>query len=136
MLSPDTLLLHFRIVGIIMALLVIVNVAVPAHLNWRGEMARLSLVNRQIFEVHAIFLVLMLAMFSALFLLLGPALLTPSPLRRAVVGGLTVFWGLRMVMQWCYYSPAIWRGDRVRTILHYGFSVVWVYVTAVCAAAL
>ena len=135
-LSPDTLLLHLRLSGVVMASLVVVNLLVPRRFHWREEMSRLSLVNRQIFQAHSVFLVLTLALFSALLLTCGPALLEPTRLSRAVLFGLTVFWGLRMLMQWCFYSPLIWRGHPFNTVMHYVFSVVWVYVTTVFAAAL
>ena len=135
-LSPDTLLLHLRLAGVVMASLVVVNLLVPRRFHWREEMLRLSLVNRQIFQAHSVFLVLTLALFSALLLTCGPALLEPTRLSRAVLAGLTIFWGLRMLMQWCFYSPLIWRGHRFNTVMHYTFSVVWVYVTTVFAVAL
>jgi len=135
-LSPDTLLLHLRLAGVVMASLVVVNLMVPGRFHWREEMSRLSLVNRQIFQAHSVFLVLTLALFSALLLTCGPALLEPTRLSRAVLAGLTVFWGLRMLMQWCFYSPSIWRGHRFNTVMHYIFSVVWVDVTTVFAVAL
>ena len=135
-LSPDTLLLHLRLAGVVMASLVVVNLLVPRRFHWREEMSRLSLVNRQIFQAHSVFLVLTLALFSALLLTCGPALLEPTRLSRAVLAGLTIFWGLRMLMQWCFYSPLIWRGHRFNTVMHYTFSVVWVYVTTVFAVTL
>ena len=135
-LSPDTLLLHLRLAGVVMASLVVVNLLVPRRFHWREEMSRLSLVNRQIFQAHSVFLVLTLALFAALLLTCGAALLEPTRLSRAVLFGLTVFWGLRMLMQWCFYSPLIWRGHRFNTVMHYVFSVVWVYVTTVFAVAL
>ena len=135
-LSHDTLLVHLRLVGVVMASLVVVNLMVPGRFHWREEMSRLSLVNRQIFQAHSVFLVLTLALFSALLLTCGTALLEPTRLSRAVLFGLTVFWGLRMLMQWYFYSPLIWRGHRFNTVMHYVFSFVWVYVTAVFGAAL
>ena len=134
--SHDTLLLHLRLTGVVMASLVVVNLVVPGRFHWREEMSRLSLVNRQIFQAHSVFLVLTLALFSALLLTCGAALLEPTRLSRAVLFGLTVFWGLRMLMQWCFYSPLIWRGHRFNTLMHYTFSAVWVYVTTVFAVAL
>lgn len=136
MLSHDTLLVHLRVVGVVMAFLVVVNLAVPRRFHWREEMSRLSLLNRQIFQAHNVFLILTLALFSALLLTSGAALLEPTRLSRAVLAGLTVFWGLRMLMQWYFYSPLIWRGHRFNTVMHYVFSVTWVYVTTVFAAAL
>ena len=135
-LNPDTLLLHLRIVGVMMASLVLVNLFVPHRFHWREEMARLSLVNRQIFQAHTVFLVLMLALFAALLFTAAAELLEPTRLSRAVLFGLTLFWALRMVMQWCFYSPEIWRGHRFNTVVHYVFSAIWVYVTTVFATAL
>jgi hypothetical protein len=136
MLDPHTLLFHLRIVGLVMAGLVVINLFVPRRFHWREEMARLSLLNRQIFQVHSVFLLVTLAMFSALLLTSADALLEPTRLSRAVLTGLTIFWGLRMLTQWFFYSPDVWRGDRFRTIVHGVFSMTWIYVTAVFAIAL
>ena len=133
--TPDLLLVNLRVVGVFMAGLVVMNLFVPRHLKWREDLEHVSLVNRQIFKVHAIFLVLILAMFAVLLLSSGDALLQPSRLSRLVLGGLTIFWGARMLAQWFYYSPATWRGNPLRTAVHYGFSVAWIYVTAVFGLA-
>src|SRR5262245_20124682 len=130
------MLLHLHVVGVIMAGLVVINLFVPGRFHWREELSRLSLLNRQIFQVHALFLVLILALLSALLLTSAEALLEPTPLSRAVLTGLTIFWGLRLIVQFFVYSPDIWRGDRFRTAAHYVFAATWLYVTAVFAAAL
>jgi hypothetical protein len=135
-LTPETLVVHLQAGGVVMAALVVVNLFVPSRFHWRDEMSRLSLVNRQIFQVHSVFLVLILGLFSALLLTCAPALLEATRLSRAVLIGLTIFWGLRMVMQWCFYSPELWRGHRFNTVVHYVFSAVWVYLTSVFAVAL
>ena len=131
-----TLLVHLRVVGVAMAALVPVNLYVPVRFHWREEMGRLSLLNRQIFQAHSVFLILMLGMFAALLLVLGRDLLEPTRLARAVLGGLTIFWTLRMLMQWFFYSPEVWRGNRFHTVMHVVFSATWVYVSAVFGAAL
>jgi hypothetical protein len=133
--SADTLVLHLRIVGAVMAWLVIVNLIVPKWFRWREEMAALSALNRQIFLAHNVFLILSLAMLSALLLTSASALLEPTLLSRMLLIGLAIFWGLRMVMQWAFYSPDIWRGHRFYTAMHYVFSAVWIYVTAVFTVA-
>jgi hypothetical protein len=133
--TSDLLLVNLRIVGVFMAALVVLNFFVPKHLRWSEDLGRISLVNRQIFEVHAKFLILILAMFAVLLLTSSAALLEPSRLSRLLLGGLTIFWGLRMLAQWFYYSPATWRGNPMRTAMHYGFSAAWIYVTAVFALA-
>ena len=136
MIASDTLLLHLRIVGLLMAWLAAVNLFVPKVFRWREELASISLLNRQIFQVHGMFIVLTLALFSALLLTAADALLEPTRLSRAMLAGLTIFWGLRMLAQWFVYSPEIWRGHRFNTVMHYLFSTLWIYVTGVFAAAL
>ena len=135
--TPDpTLVFHLRAVGVLMALLAIVNLFVPGRFNWREELSRVSLLNRQIFVAHTVFIVLVVVLTSALLLTCAEALLEPTRLSRAVLLGLTIFWGLRMLMQWFFYSPQVWRGNRLHTALHGIFSLAWVYVTAVCGLAL
>ena len=133
---PYDLLPHLHTVGVLMAMLVVVNVVVPFRYRWREEMSALSLLNRQIFQAHNFFIVVTLALFSALFLTCSDVLLEPTRLSRAILIGLTIFWTLRMLMQWCFYSPRIWRGNRFNTVMHCAFSVLWIYVTATCATAL
>ncbi len=134
--DPHLLLVHLRIVGVMMAVLVVVNLVVPYLFDWRAELSRLSLLNRQIFQVHSIFIVLILGMFSALLLTSAEALLEPTRLSRAILIGLTIFWAVRMLMQWWFYSPDVWRGNRFRTAMHYVFSGSYIYVTATFGAAL
>lgn len=130
------LLLNLRAAGALLAVLVVVNLLVPSRFGWRADLAKLSLLNRQIFQAHSVFLVLILGLSSALLLTSADALLEPSRLSRAILIGLTIFWGLRMVMQWFFYSPDIWRGNRFFTTMHIAFSVAWIYMTAVFGAAL
>ncbi len=130
------MIVHLRMVGALMALLVVMHLFVPARLRWREELARLSTINRQIFQVHTMFIVLLLAMFAVLFVVYAESLLEPGPLSRAVLTGLTVFWTLRLLTQWFVYSPEVWRGNRFNTAVHAIASVVWIYVAGVCGTAL
>ena len=59
-----------------------------------------------------------------------------SRLSRAILLGLTIFWGLRLVMQWFFYSPDIWRGNRFFTTMHVVFSMTWIYLTGVFSVTL
>ena len=130
------LLVNLRAAGLLLAVLVVVNLFVPSRFGWRADMAKLTLINRQIFQAHSVFLVLILALSSALLLTSADALLEPSRLSRAILLGLTIFWGLRMLMQWFFYSPDTWRGNRFFTTMHVVFSATWIYMTAVFGTAL
>jgi len=130
------LIVHLQVTGIMMAALAVLNLALPRFLRWREELASLSLLNRQVFQVHAFFIALIVALFAALLLTSSHALLEPTRLSRAVLAGLTIFWGTRMLIQWFYYSPALWRGNRVNTTVHCLSSMGWTYMTTTFAAAL
>ncbi len=135
-LQPAIVIVHLRAVGMVMAALAAINLFVPRRFRWRQEMARLSLINRQIFKVHSFFIVLTLTWFSALLLSCSDALLVPTRLSRAVLAGLAVFWTARALAQWFYYSPELWRGNRFNTVMHWFFSALWVYITTTLLAAL
>ena len=70
-----------------MAALAVLNLALPRFLRWREELASLSLLNRQVFQVHAFFIALIVALFAALLLTSSNALLEPTQLSRAVLAG-------------------------------------------------
>jgi hypothetical protein len=91
---------HLRIAGVAMLLLVVLNLGLPRTLKWRQELAPLTLLNRQIFQVHASFICVILLMFAGLALLLTHALLEPTALARAVLGSVAAFWLLRLLTQW------------------------------------
>ena len=133
LLNPE---LHLRVVGVLLLALVAVNLYVPRRFNWRGELASLSLLNRQIFQVHAAFICVILAMFAALALFYAKHLLEPTPLARAVLAALAVFWFLRLMTQWFVYDRRLWRGRRFETAVHFVFTGVWAYFGGTFAYAL
>ena len=129
--------LHLRVVGVLLLLLTAVNVFdVPRRFDWKRELTGLSLINRQIFQVHAAFICVMLVMFAGLVLLLPRELLAPTPLARAILAGLGTFWFIRLLTQWFVYDRSLWRGRRFETGVHILFTCVWTYFAATFAAAL
>ena len=133
LLNPE---LHLRIVGVLLLALVALNAYVPRRFNWREELATLSLLNRQIFQVHAAFICIILAMFAALAIFYARELLAPTPLARAVLALLAIFWFLRLLTQWFVYDRRLWRGKRFETAVHFVFTGVWTYFAATFAYAL
>ena len=88
-----TLLLHLRIAGALLLGLAAFHFVLPRELNWDEELARLSLLNRQIFLVHTFFLALILTMMG--------------------------------ILSFCS-----------NTRVHFAFTVLWGYLSAVYGAAL
>lgn len=125
-----TLELHLKAVGVLILALVCLNFALPRHFGWKQELAKLSLLTRQIFIVHCLFIVITCTMFGVLALVYTPTLLQPTPLARLVLAALTIFWTVRLFVQLFVYDTSLWRGDPGRTVLHMVFTLTWAYFAA------
>jgi hypothetical protein len=130
-----SLALHLKLAGLGLILLAFAHLAFPRRFQWREELARLSPLNRQMFQVHVFFIALVLVLFGGLSLFLTEALLLPGPLSRAVVGSFVLFWALRLYVQLFVYDRALWRGHRFNTVVHVCFTAFWAYLVGVYATA-
>jgi hypothetical protein len=127
---------HLQIVGALLMLLGLSHVFFNDYFGWSVELAGVSLLTRKVFFVHTFFIAMTVTMMDLFSLACARLLVEPQPLSRAVLAGMAVFWGSRLVTQFTAYESAIWKGDRFRTGMHVAFSVLWVYVTATYALAL
>jgi hypothetical protein len=125
-----------RVAGGLLLVLALLNLYVPKRFDWAIELPRLSLLNRQIMVVHAGFIVLILLLMAALSLALPQDLMAPSRLSRALLAAMSLFWFVRLLVQWFIYDPRIWRGNRVYTAMHFVFTALWIYFSATFAFAL
>jgi len=128
--------IHLKVAGALLLVLAAAHVFFPKRFQWREELSRLSLLNRQIFLVHCFFICLMLVLMGSLSAFYTDALLQPSPLARLVLFGLTLFWGLRLLVQLFVYDRELWRGNRFNTVAHFLFTGLWSYCTAAYGGAL
>ncbi|MBI5774821.1 MAG: hypothetical protein HZA89_13890 [Verrucomicrobia bacterium] len=126
-----------QIAGVLQIALSLAHFDFARRFGWHEELQRVSLLTRQIFWVHTGFLMLVLAGFGGVSLLCADDLLMHSPLARAVLGGLSVFWIARWYCQFFVYRPELWRGNSLNTLAHILFAALWtflagVYITAFC----
>ncbi|HYX69445.1 MAG TPA: hypothetical protein VE825_09955 [Terriglobales bacterium] len=112
--------------GAIQAGIVLANLPLPARLRVREGIAPLPRFLRQVFIVHWIYIVLTVALFSALCFIFPRELAGASPLGRFLSGFLAFFWGLRIVLQLLYYDAGVRRQHRVLDIC---------YLVGLCALA-
>ena len=110
--------------GAIQAAVVLANFPLPARLRVREGIAPLPRFLRQVFIVHWIYIVLTVALFSALCVLFPRELAGASPLGRFLSGFLAFFWGLRLVLQVFYYDAGVRRQNRFLDLC---------YVAGLCA---
>ena len=134
--TPQAAELHLRIVGALLLGIAALGVAVHRHFGWGAEIQRLTLLTRQVFLIHSAFVTVVIAMLGVLLAGYAPALVAPGPLPRAILVGLLVMWAARLLAQWFFYDPSLWRGDRFRTFMHVLFSVLYTYFVMTFALAL
>lgn len=122
---------NIRIVGALMLGIVCLHFFFPRWFRWGEELPRLGLLNRQIFVVHTIFVVLLLILLALLLLVHSSSLLAAGGLGRAIFFGMAMFWGVRLLVQLCYYDRSLWRGHTGKTLIHIGVTMLCLYFAAV-----
>ena len=131
-----TIEFHLYVAGALQIGLAFMHLSFPKQFEWKEELSRLSLLNRQMFLVHTIFICVVILMTGALSLFAPHTLLQPTPLSRLVLAGFASFWGLRLLFQWLVYDMSLWKGDSFKTFVQGLFTLIWIYLTSVYAAAL
>lgn len=121
---------HLKIIGVLLIVLSLMHVVFPKRFNWKKELSQLSLVNRQMFQVHVFFIALFVLMVGLMNVFLTEDLIY-TQLGKWICLGLGVFWGIRSFIQWFGYSSQVWKGKFFETTMHILFSFFWVYMTVV-----
>jgi len=122
--------LHLNIIGILLLLLAAIHVVLPNYLQWKRELAVLSLINKQVMEVHTFFIAFAVLLMGTLCLYAADEIIN-TPLGHTLAFGLFVFWFVRLLAQFFVYKPALWKGKRFETMVHILFALLWIYMSVV-----
>lgn len=122
--------LHLKIVGWSFIALAFVHAFFPKYFNWSQELQSLSLINKQILQVHTFFIALMVGLMGLLCITSANELCN-TILGKKIALGLFFFWCCRFVIQFVGYSSTLWLGKLFETVVHIVLSVFWLYVTIV-----
>lgn len=121
------MIIHLHIIGWLLIVLALVHIIFPKYFKWENELTKLSLINRQMMQVHTFFIALVVLMIGLLCAFEAKDLVH-TQLGQTICGGLAVFWAIRLVFQLFIYSPQLWRGKRFETLVHILFSCFWMYM--------
>lgn len=124
---------HLRVAGTIILLLLLAYPIYPIWFDWPAELQQVSLLTRQVFWVHIGFICLLLALQGILLVGWPRLLAAPSSAGVALSIGMTGFWSYRLFAQLVLYSPELWQGKPLHLAVHVIFSLLWLYLTAICA---
>lgn len=129
----DNLELFLRLAALAQLGVVVLNLFLVRLMNWRPDLEAMPLLLREVFRIHVYFISITLAIFGVLtWRFAGEIAIAAQPLCVWLAIGIGIFWAIRSVMQWSHYSTVHWRGDRVRTLIHWmlflgygGFAAVY-----------
>lgn len=111
-------------------LLACVHVIFPKYFNWRNELGKLSLINRQIMQIHTFFIALVVLLMGILCFTSANDLVA-TQLGKNISLGLAIFWSIRLIIQFFGYSSELWKGKLFETVVHVVFSLFWLYLSVV-----
>ncbi|SRR6266581_2497136 len=98
----------------------ILNLFLVRLLKWEADLARMPLLLREVFQVHAWFISVSLAIFGTLTWRFAAEMASGTNLiARWVCVCVGLFWAIRTVLQVVYYSSSHWRGQPGRTAMHF-----------------
>lgn len=120
-------ILHF---GILIA-----SGLIPQVLDWKRALQPLDPLLRHLIWVHGAFVVLMIVLFGALSVLLPNELAGGTILARAVCGGIGLFWGIRLGIQFFLFDARAYLTKPLLKIGYHGLTVVFLYNTIVYSLA-
>ncbi len=110
--------------------LALVHVVFPKYFHWKKELRSLSLVNKQMMEIHTLFIAVTVFLMGLLCVSSAEEIVETS-LGKKIALGLGIFWLLRLIIQFVGYSPKLWKGKTFETTVHVVFSIFWLYVTVI-----
>jgi hypothetical protein len=124
--------LAIQLAGGLHLLVAAANFVLPGMLGYRENLAKVSPIIRQIFLVHAAYIVLVLVGFGMICLRFSDDLCGGSRLGLFVCEFLAVFWFLRVVLQFGFYDRVTKREHPIGSFI---FSAIFLYFAAIFGAA-
>ena len=121
---------QLRIIGSLLMLLGLIHVGFPRHFKWKEELKSLSLINKQMMEVHTFFLALTVFLMGLLCVISTHDLIH-TDLGKTISLGFSVFWLIRLYFQFFVYSSELWKGKKLETSIHVLFIFFWSYLSGV-----
>jgi hypothetical protein len=120
------------VAGIVQLLIASANFFLPRRLRYAENLSRVDMIVRQVFVVHSVYIVLVLAGLAGLCLFFPHELAGASRLGRCLCGFLAVFWGLRVPIQLFYYDPAL---KRQNLTMHILFTTAFIFLAVLFTTA-
>ena len=122
--------LQLKIIGTLLFILAVIHIVFPKRFNWKDDLHSISLINKQMMYVHTFFIAITVFLMGVLCICCTNDILH-TRLGKQLSLGMSIFWGLRLLFQFFFYSPKLWKGKPFETAMHVIFSLFWAYLTTV-----
>ena len=97
----------------------ILNLFLVRLMKWKSDVARMPLLIREVFRVHAWFISVTLGIFGVMTWRFADEMSSgTNPIGTWLSVGIGIFWAIRTVLQITYYSSSHWKGQASRTLIH------------------
>jgi hypothetical protein len=98
----------------------ILNLFLIRIMKWKPDLERAPLLIREVFRIHVVFISITLATFAALtWRFANEIAFAVNPIFIWLAVAIGIFWLARSIMQWLHYSSSHWRGNALRTAIHW-----------------
>jgi hypothetical protein len=121
-----------QVAGAVQLAIGLANLPLAIRLQYRKNLAGASPIVREVFYVHAGYIVLVVLGFAALSFLFPEELAGGRSLGRFLSGFLAIFWLLRVPIQLFYYPAEIRRQNRLADVV---FTVAFAFLAVVFGVA-
>lgn len=120
-------LLHFSLLA--------AGAVVPFVLDFRGELAKVDKMLRQLVWVYAFYIVMMLVAFGIVSVTFAATLAGGAPLARFVCGYIAIFWIVRLVIQLFVFDAKPHMTHWFFKLGYHALTVIFVYHAVVYSLA-
>ena len=121
-----------QVAGAVQLAVGLANLPLAWRLQYHKNLVGASAMVRQVFYVHAAYIVLVVLGFSALSFLFPGELVSGRPLGRFLSAFLAIFWLLRVPIQLFYYPQDIRRQNRLADVV---FTMAFAFLAIVFGLA-
>jgi hypothetical protein len=118
--------------GLVQVAIASANFFLPAKLNYKENLSRVSPIIRQIFVVHSVYIVGVVLLFAVVTFGFAGELASGHGLGRFLAASIALFWFLRLPLQVFYYDMSLRRAHRAGDL---AMTVALLFLSGTYAAA-
>ena len=118
---------QYKIIGFNLIFLALLHIIFPQYFNWKEELQKLNLINREMMVVHTFF-VSLTVLLMGLLCITSPYELLHSTLGKKTSLGFCLFWSIRLFIQFFGYSSSLWKKKQKKpsfTLSFRSYGLTW-----------